>query len=120
MNSKNIVIIEGRTGKEAVTRYTQDGKPVTSFQVATSEKKGEQEYTTWHDVVAFGKVAEILVGLEKGTHVIVMGSINKRSYDDKNGNKIWSTNIVASTVFCQQRIKFGENKQVPESEDLPF
>jgi single-strand DNA-binding protein len=101
----NKAIILGNLGKDIEVRYTQSGKAVTNFSVATEEGSGENKKTEWHTVVAWDKLAELcgkLIG--KGNKVYVEGRLQTREYDDKDGNKRWSTEIVArEMVFLTTR-----------------
>lgn len=100
----NKAIIVGSLGKEPETRYTQSGSAVTSFSVATSEswkdkQSGEKvEHTEWHQVTAFGKLAEICGEyLRKGSQVYIEGKIKTESYD-KDGITRYSTKIIANEM----------------------
>ncbi|MBI4515083.1 MAG: single-stranded DNA-binding protein [Deltaproteobacteria bacterium] len=100
----NKVIIVGNLGKDPDVRFTPSGKAVCKFSVATSERwtdqQGQkQERTEWHNVVVWGKQAETCGQyLAKGRQVYVEGSIHTRSYDDKDGNKRYITEITARDV----------------------
>ena len=100
----NKVILVGRLGKDPELRYTQGGQPVASFTVATNERwttrDGEkQERTEWHRIVAWGKQAEFCGNyLSKGRQVYLEGRIQTREWEDKEGQKRWTTEIVAQTV----------------------
>jgi len=96
----NKAIILGRLGKDPETRYTTSGSAVTNFSVATTEqwtKDGEKhEKTEWHRVTAFGRLAEICGQyLSKGSLVYLEGKIQTRDWEDKDGNKRYTTEIVA-------------------------
>ena len=98
----NKVILVGNLGKDPETRYMPSGKAVTNFSIATSEswkdkQTGEQrEQTEWHNIVVFGKQAEIAGQyLTKGKMVFVEGRIQTRSWDDKeSGKKQYKTEII--------------------------
>jgi single-strand DNA-binding protein len=104
MAGVNKVIIVGRLGKDPETRTVGNGGTVAQLTVATSEnwvdKEGQkQERTEWHRVVAWGKLAEICgKHLSKGRQVYVEGRLQTRSWEDQQGVKKYSTEIVASTV----------------------
>src|SRR5262249_44107492 len=97
----NRVILVSNLGKDPGVRFTPNGKALAKFSVATSERwtdqQGQkQERTEWHNVVVWGKQAETCGQyLSKGRQVFVEGSIRTRSYDDKDGNKKYITEIVA-------------------------
>lgn len=115
----NKVILIGRLGRDPEIRYTPQGMPVVHFSLATNEvrtKNGErQEYTEWHNVVVFGRLAEVCGEyLNKGRLVYVEGSLRTRSWEDRNGNRQYTTEVVA------QSVKFLSNgKQTPSKETFP-
>lgn len=100
----NKVILVGNLGRDPELRFTPSGRPVAKFSVATSERwvdqdNQRQERTEWHNVVVWGKQAEACGQyLSKGRQVYVEGSIRSRSYDDKDGNKRYVTEIIARDV----------------------
>lgn len=101
----NKAIIVGRLGKDPEMRYMPDGTAVANFSVATSEDwkdkaTGEKkERTEWHRIVAFRKLGEICGEyLAKGKLVYIEGRIQTRAWDDKDGNKRYTTEIVASDM----------------------
>jgi single-strand DNA-binding protein len=118
----NKVILIGNLGKDPELRYTPNSQAVATFSLATTEKwkdkEGKfQEKTEWHNVVAWGKQAEICKEyLKKGSPVYVEGRIQHRSYDDKDGNNRYITEIVARMV--QMLGRKGEAKEEPVSQDL--
>jgi single-strand DNA-binding protein len=102
--SVNKVILIGHLGADPEIRYTQGGAPVANLRLATNEswtnKNGQkEERTEWHRVVVWGKLAE-LAGqyLTKGRQVYVEGRLQTRSWDDKDGQKKYSTEIVGQTI----------------------
>ncbi len=102
--SVNKVILVGNLGKDPELRYTPSGAAVVNFSLATSErykdKSGEmQEKTEWHNIVAWRQLAEICGKfLHKGKQVYIEGKITTRSYDDRDGNKRYITEIVADQM----------------------
>ncbi len=100
--SVNKVILVGNLGADPVVRHTQDGKPIVSLSIATSESwkdraTGERkEKTEWHRVVVFNegiaKVAEQY--LKKGSSVYIEGQLQTRKYTDKDGVEKYSTEVV--------------------------
>lgn len=97
MSSINKVILVGRLGKDPESKTTKSST-VTNFSVATSEswsKDGQkQEKTEWHKVVAWGKLADIAAKyLQKGSLVYVEGKLETTSYEDKDGNKKYTTQV---------------------------
>ena len=102
MASVNKAIIIGNLGRDPEVRYTQSGQAVANFPVATTWRGREsdgQEHTDWHNIVVWGKQAETCGQyLSKGRQVYIEGSIRSRSYDDRDGNKRYITEIVAQRV----------------------
>ena len=104
MAGVNKVIIVGRLGNDPEVRTIGNGGTVTRLSVATSEnwvdKEGaKQERTEWHRIVVWGRLAEICgKHLAKGRQVYVEGRLQTRSWEDQQGQKKYSTEIVASTV----------------------
>lgn len=102
--SVNKVILVGHLGADPDMRYTAGGQGVCELRVATSEswkgKDGQKnERTEWHRVVVWGKSAEACAKyLAKGRQVFVEGRIQTRSYDDKEGQKRYITEVVATDV----------------------
>lgn len=100
----NKVILVGHLGADPDMRYTPSGQGVCELRIATSEswndKNGQrQERTEWHRVVVWGKRAEVCSKyLAKGRQVFVEGRIQTRTYDDKEGNKKYITEIIAADV----------------------
>ncbi|HEX9345264.1 MAG TPA: single-stranded DNA-binding protein [Candidatus Acidoferrum sp.] len=100
--SVNKVILVGRLGRDPETRYTGGGQAVANFSVATDEtykdRNGEkQKRTEWHKIVVWGKQAEIAQQyLKKGSLIFIEGRIQSREWQDKEGQKRTSFEIVAS------------------------
>lgn len=135
----NKVILIGRLGADPEVRYTQDGAMVTNFRLATSEqwtdRSGEKmQRTEWHRIVTFGKLAEICGNyLSKGRLVYIDGRIQTRSWDDRDGNKRYTTEIIATNMqilepkgqevdqFAESSNKFSsyEGSDMTE-DDVPF
>jgi single-strand DNA-binding protein len=115
----NKVVLVGRVGKQPESQEA-NGKTVAKFSLATSEsykdKSGEkQETTTWHNIVIWGSLADICVKyLQKGTLVYVEGKITNRSWDDKDGNKKYMTEIV-----CSEMKMLGGKSEQPENKSEP-
>jgi single-strand DNA-binding protein len=100
--SVNKVILVGRLGRDPETRYTGGGQAVANFSVATDEtykdRNGErQKRTEWHKIVVWGKQAEVAQQyLKKGSLVFIEGRIQSREWQDKEGQKRTSFEIVAN------------------------
>jgi single-strand DNA-binding protein len=105
MAGVNKVILLGRLGADPEVKYLSNGTTVANFRMATSENRvnktsGEKTtMTEWHRIVAFGRLAEICGEyLSKGKQVYIEGRIRSRSWDDKDGNKRYTTEIVANQM----------------------
>lgn len=109
MGSVNKVILIGNLGKDPEVRSSSGGTAITSFSLATNEvrsnKDGQREVRTeWHRVVAFGKLAEICGQyLTKGKQVYVEGRLQTRSWEDREGNKRSTTEVVAASMVMLGR-----------------
>lgn len=104
MSDLNKVMIIGRLGRDPELKRTASGQAVANFSVATSEKYTDKsgskhESTEWHNVVAWGKLAEIIEQyVSKGSQIYVEGKLQTRSWDDSNGVKKYKTEIVCSSM----------------------
>lgn len=135
----NKVILVGRLGKDPEIKYSADGTMVTNFSLATDEiskdKNGERiQRTEWHRVVTFGKLAEICGNyLVKGKLIYIEGKIRTNSWEDKEGVKRYSTDIIANDMKMLDSKGQGQAKPsgdaAPEAaygsngvpmEDVPF
>ena len=139
-NGLNKAILIGNLGRDPEVRYTPSGVAVANFSIATSEswtnKDGEKETRTeWHRIVAFGKLGEICGEyLSKGKQVYIEGRIQTRDWEDQNGVKRYTTEIVASQMIMLGTRDAGETfksegsaaaapsapLQAPEDDDIPF
>lgn len=102
---KNRVQLIGNVGNDPEIKNLEGGKKVANFTIATNDSyrndKGEKvDQTEWHKVVAWGKTAEIIEKfVTKGIQVGLDGKLTHRSYDDKNGEKRYITEILASEIL---------------------
>jgi single-strand DNA-binding protein len=133
MRGVNKVILIGNLGRDPELRYLPSGQAVAKFTLATGmrwkDKTGQlQERTDWHNIVAFGRQGEVCNEyLKKGSPIYVEGRIQTRSWEDKDGNKKYMTEIIAQSVNMLGR-KGEPEEEVPEEvaetktedEDLPF
>lgn len=98
----NRVILIGSLGREAEARTLESGTEVAKFSMATSEaykEKGSEEWTEkteWHNIVAWGAMAQKAEKLEKGTTIYLEGKLTHRTWEDQDGNKKYFTEVVAS------------------------
>jgi len=136
--SVNKVILIGNIGRDIELRHAPTGLAVAKFALATNEVRKDrngqrQEHTEWHNIVAFGKLAEFCGQyLGKGRTIYVEGSIRTRTYDDEKGNRRYFTEIISQTIrFVGPKPSAGaeagapaggEAPEVPpeNEEDIPF
>jgi single-strand DNA-binding protein len=125
MASVNKVILLGRLGQDPELKYTQAGKAVAKFSLATDEtwkdKQGEkQQKTTWHTVIAWEKLAEIIGQyLAKGSQVYVEGKIQVRNYETNEGEKRYVTEIVAKDLVMLGDKKDSNGEEKPKAKATP-
>ncbi len=102
---RNKVQLIGHVGQDPEIKNLDGGKKVANLTIATNDSykndKGEKvELTEWHKVVAWGKTAEIIEKyVTKGKEIAIEGKLTHRSYDDKNGEKRYITEVVANDVL---------------------
>jgi single-strand DNA-binding protein len=104
MAGVNKVILIGNLGKDPELRYTPGNQAVASFSLATTERWRDrdgnpQDRTEWHNIVVWGRQAEIAKEyLSKGRQVYIEGRIQTRSWEDKDGNKRYTTEVIAQRL----------------------
>ncbi len=109
----NKVMLLGNLGADPELRMTSGGQAVLRLRLATTESyldrnRTRQERTEWHNVVVWGKRAEALSKiLGKGSRIFVEGGLRTSSYDDKEGNRRYRTEIVASNIILSGRAGGG-------------
>jgi len=120
----NRVMLLGNLGADPELRSTSGGQAVLKFRLATTESyldrnKTRQDRTEWHNVVVWGKRAEALSRfLNKGSRLFVEGSLRTSSYEDREGNKKYRTEIHAQNiVLCGGRGGGGSREAGPEYDD---
>jgi single-strand DNA-binding protein len=138
MASVNKVMLIGNLGADPEIRYTPSGAAVANFRMATREqwttKEGEkQDRTEWHRIVAWRRLGEICGEyLHKGSLVYIEGRLQTRTWEDRDGNKRYTTEIVAQAmqmldragksaeaVSTEERFPTEEPLDVPD-DDIPF
>ncbi len=125
MAGVNKVILIGNLGKDPEMRYTPGGQAVATFSLATTERRTDKsgqrkDITEWHNLVAFGKTAELINQyLKKGRSCYVEGKIQTRSWDDKEGNKRYKTEILVNTVQFLGGGPSGGGAAAGPSADIP-
>ena len=139
MAAVNKVFLLGNVGKKIDLRSTQEGIPVANFSLATNEvyfnkNKEKQEKTEWHNIVCFGKIADV-VGkyCTPGKQIHIEGSLTSSDWTDKDGNKRRTTNIRATNIILlgsrNDKNQAGQSQGAPntkqpandvEEDDIPF
>jgi len=129
MASLNKVILIGNVGNDPEMRYTPDGKPVTSFNLAVSRRyttrEGERrEETEWFTVVTWNRLAETCNQfLAKGRRAYVEGRLRSRTWDGQDGQKRFRNEVIANKVVFLDRQPVApageEGAQEDEAEDVP-
>lgn len=148
MGSVNLVTLIGNLGRDAELKYTPGGAAVATLNLATTEKwtdkdKQPQEKTEWHRVVLWGKTAESLAEyLTKGNQIYVQGKLQTRQWDDKDGNKRYTTEVRADRIVLlggpnqwknqgamkahreshvsDETIAAGQYQPMPDDDSVPF
>ncbi|MBE9540860.1 MAG: single-stranded DNA-binding protein [Proteobacteria bacterium] len=129
MAGVNKAILIGRLGADPEVRYTNSGTAVANFNMATSvnftDKNGEKtEKTEWHRIVAFGRLGEICGEyLSKGKQVYIEGRLQTREWEDRDGNKKRTTEIVAGTMqmlgAASDKVRGDVSDEPPPVSDIP-
>lgn len=113
MAGVNKVILVGNLGADPETRTIESGAKVANFSIATSErykdKNGNQvDKTEWHNIVMWRGLADIAEKyLKKGSQVFIEGKLRTRSWDDQNGNKRYTTEVLADNMTLLGRPEGG-------------
>lgn len=95
--SFNRIILVGNLGKDPELRYTPKGDPVCSFNIATNEKRGEKEVTTWFKITVWGKRAEVAAKhLTKGKQVYIEGRLAIEEWTDSDNKNRYTLDVQAS------------------------
>ena len=112
--SVNKVILIGRLGKDAESKFTPSGTSVATFSIATSWRQKDQqtgewkEHTDWHNIV-FWRSENVAPYLVKGTQVYVEGRLQTRNYENKEGKKVYVTEVVAEELILLGGRQGGES-----------
>ena len=116
----NKVILIGNLGKDPEIRRLENGAIVASFSIATSESftdknSGEKkEITDWHDIVLWRGLAEIAEKyIRKGTKIYVEGKLKKRSWQDKEGNTKYNTEVIGEELTILSRLETSDKSAAP-------
>ncbi|MCS5489974.1 single-stranded DNA-binding protein [Algoriphagus limi] len=123
---RNKVQLIGRMGDNIEVKTLESGSKIGKVSLATNETYKNQQgekvtETTWHNLVIWGKQAELLEKYtSKGSEIAIEGKISNRSYTDKDGIKRYITEIVVHDFLFMGSAKNQENGAVTEEADLPF
>lgn len=116
----NKVILIGNLGKDPEIRRLENGAVVATFSIATSESftdknSGEKkEITDWHDIVLWRGLAEIAEKyIRKGTKIYVEGKLKKRSWQDKEGNTKYNTEVIGEELTILSRLETSDKPAAP-------
>ena len=135
MSGVNKVILLGNLGKDPEIRHLENGRSVANFSLGTNEKyknkKGEPvSNTEWHNIILWSPLAEIAEKyLKKGSKCYIGGKLTTRSYDDKEGNKRYITEVVGRELtLLDSKLDSSNKQQVQQdflssnesNDDLPF
>lgn len=120
----NFSMIQGNLGKDPEVRQTQNGTKVATYTLAcyrANPKDKDKPFTDWYNVVAWGEQADqVTANLKKGIKVLVTGRFNTRSYDDKDGKKVYVTELMQDSFWlAPAKEKPAEEENVFDPE-LPF
>jgi len=134
-NSVNRVFLVGHTGGDSDVRFTQKGTAIANFSLATnsarkSEDGKEEKLTEWHKIVVFGRLAEFCEKwVKKGAFLFLEGRLQTRSWEDKDENKRYVTEVVAEQITFLGSKSNGNGSPLPETanavtepeaEEIPF
>ena len=125
--SVNKVILVGHVGNDPDVRYLDSGTPVANFRMATSEnytnKNGEKvTQTEWHNIVLWRGLAEVVEKyVKKGMQIYIEGRLRTRSWDDKDGNKRYTTEIVGDNMqMLGKKSDVSDERSNVSSENNPI
>ena len=116
-NSINRVILVGHVGQDPELKFTTSGHSISTFSLATNEvwidaEKNKKEHTEWHNIVAWDKLSDFANQyLKKGQLVFIEGKLRTRSWEDKNKNTRFKTEIVCQQITPLEWKKSEENKK---------
>ncbi len=125
MSSLNKVMLIGRLGRDPEVKYLETGAAVAKFSIATSEsykdKAGEwQEQTEWHDIILWRMLAERAEKqLKKGSLIYIEGKLTHRKWEDKDGNKRKTTEVVGQTFRTLEKRESTNSGYFPSESDEP-
>jgi single-strand DNA-binding protein len=117
--SYQIVIVQGNVGRDPETRYGQNGKAVTKFSVAVSDKGGGKEHTEWFNAVCFDKTAEIAGQyVKKGSAILLEGRFKTEDYEKDGVSKRYTSLLVSRlTLLGKKGDSDGQREQAPQRQN---
>ena len=123
----NKAILIGNVGQDPELTYTQSGTPICKFSMATNERSGDEDITDWHNIIIWGKRAEVANKyVSKGDKLCVEGKIKTNKWEDKEGITRYMTQInVYNFEFISNRRREEDSQPPPPQEpvnddDIPF
>jgi len=120
-NDLNNCSFSGRLGNDPIVRYSPSGTAVANFSFAVGKKYKGEDSTLWIKIVSFGKLAEVIGEYaKKGQQAIVNGPLQIREWEDREGNKRYSTEVIANFFQLVGKKTKDINEPTNQEEDPPF
>ena len=125
----NRIFLTGSLGRDPEAKYSNGGMAITKFSLAVNGGFGDKKRTDWFNVVCFNKTAETMGNcLHKGSKILVEGEVQMGSYTNKEGRKVYTTDVIAQHIeFLDSKKKDDSNydmgsfgKEVTPDEEIPF
>ena len=121
----NNTMLSGNVGKDPELRVTQNGTKVATYSIAVyraNPKGKDNPFTDWFNVVAWGDEADLVMEhIKKGTGVLVSGGFRTRNYDDKDGKKVYVTELWQNDFWlAPKKAKKEDNGSIFDDSELPF
>lgn len=122
MASLNKVLLIGNVGKDPDVRHLEGGVATASFTLATTERFKDREQTEWHNIVVWRQLADLAEKyIRKGSQLYIEGRLRTRSWDGQDGQKRYTTEIVADAIqlLGSRRENGGPGVPPPTADDMP-
>ena len=120
----NSSYISGNVGKDPELRQTQNGTKVATYTLAcyrANPKDKDKSLTDWYNIVAWGEQADlVMANIKKGTKVLVIGRFQTRNYDDKDGKKVYVTELMQNEFYLAPAKEKTADFAPVTYDDLPF
>lgn len=120
----NHVHLEGNLGKDPELRQTQSGVKVATYSIGVyknNPKDKDKPLTNWFNIVAWGEQAELVMNsLKKGTKITLDGTLNTRDYDDRDGKKVYVTEVIQESFGLMPKKEKAAEVTPVTMDDLPF